>query len=144
MTAARDCLLCEIAGGALERSTVHEDEEFVIVMDLMPVNRGHALVVPRRHAELIGQLEPSERAAMMELAARTGAALRASDLPCEGVNLWIADGQAAGQEVPHVHLHVLPRFGGDRFRLVMEGGWTEPQPHALLDEDAARLRAVWA
>ena len=139
-----DCLFCGIAAGDVERSLVYEDDVSAVVMDIMPVNRGHALVLPKRHATDLAELDEDVGGHLFKVGMRTAATLRRSGLPCEGVNVWVADGEAAGQEVFHVHLHVLPRFHGDGFRLVKEGGWTEPQPRDVLDADARQLKDAWA
>ena len=75
---------------------------------------------------------------MFTVAQRLAAALRVSVLLCEGVNLFLADGEAAGQEVFHIHLHVFPRFAGDSFRI--RADWSVMPSRAELDEIAARIR----
>lgn len=137
------CVFCGIVSGEAERSAVYEDDRCIVIMDLMPVNRGHALVLPKRHAELVADLPVGECAHLLEIGVRVSAAIRASTIRAEGVNFWIADGEVAGQEVPHAHLHVLPRFRGDGFRVVKDGGWAEPQPRVELDAAAAELRERW-
>ena len=74
---------------------------------------------------------------------RTAAALRSSGMRCEGVNLFVADGEVAGQDVFHVHMHVIPRFAGDPLRVEREGGPAEPSPRAELNSAAERLRNAW-
>jgi diadenosine tetraphosphate (Ap4A) HIT family hydrolase len=111
-------------------------------MDLHPVNPGHALVLPKPHARRLAELDGSTVAGLFLAAVRTAAALRESDIRCEGVNLFLADGKAAGQDVDHVHVHVVPRFEGDPFRIDREGGWEE-RPRGELDDAAQSLRAAW-
>jgi histidine triad (HIT) family protein len=137
-----ECIFCEIARGDAERSLVHEDDDLVVVMDIQPVNAGHALVFPKRHAARLADLDEEGVAALFVAAWRAGAAARRSGVRCEGVNLFVADGEVAGQDVDHVHVHVLPRFDGDPFRIDREGGWEE-RPRAELDEVARALRAAW-
>jgi diadenosine tetraphosphate (Ap4A) HIT family hydrolase len=137
-----ECIFCAIARGEAERSLVHEDDDLVVVMDIQPVNPGHALVLPKEHARRVAELDDSALARLFVAAARTAAALRASSVRCEGVNLFIADGEAAGQEVDHVHVHVVPRFEGDPFRIEREGGWEE-RPRGELDDAARSLRSAW-
>jgi histidine triad (HIT) family protein len=84
-------------------------------MDIQPVNPGHLLVVPIRHAASLADLKEEEGAQMFRVAQRLAAALRQSGVKCEGVNLLLADGEAAMQEVFHMHLHVIPRHDGDGF-----------------------------
>ena len=136
------CIFCAIARGETERSVVHEDDDLLVVMDLHPVNPGHALVLPKPHARRLADLDDSAVGGLFVAAVRTAAALRESDIRCDGVNLFVADGEAAGQDVDHVHVHVVPRFEGDPFRIERDGGWEE-RPRAELDDDARSLRAAW-
>jgi histidine triad (HIT) family protein len=138
-----DCIFCAIASGEADRSVVHEDDELLIIMDIQPVNPGHALVLPKLHATRLAELSDAAAARLFVAALRTAAALRDSPVRCEGVNLFVADGEVAGQDVDHVHVHVLPRFDGDPFRIDREGGWEE-RPRVELDEVAHALRSVWS
>ena len=111
-----DCIFCKIVAGELPAQRVDEDEHTVAFMDINPGNRGHALVVPRRHAADLMQIEPEELAATVRAAQRL--AMRAVPaLGADGVNLINACGAAAGQTVFHFHIHVLPRYHGDPLRL---------------------------
>jgi diadenosine tetraphosphate (Ap4A) HIT family hydrolase len=101
----------------LPTSRVYEDEHVVAFMDHQPVTPGHVLVVTRIHAALLDDLPEDLGAEMYRVAHRLSRALRRSGLRCEGVNLFLADGEAAFQEIPHVHLHVFPRYEGDTFRI---------------------------
>ena len=112
-----DCVFCGIIDGRLAASVVYDDERVVAFMDLNPVATGHQRVVPRAHAPALADLDPADGARMFTVAQRLAAALRRSDVRTDGVNLFLADGEAAGQEVFHAHLHVLPRHPGDGFRL---------------------------
>ena len=131
-----DCTICRLVDGSLGSSRVYEDDQVVAFMDHQPVNPGHVLVVPRRHAPLLDDLDEELGAAMYRVGHRLTRALRRSGLRCEGVNLFLADGEAAFQEIPHVHLHVFPRYTGDPFRIDAE--WRIRQP----DELDAAARAV--
>jgi histidine triad (HIT) family protein len=138
-TERADCVFCRIVHGTAEASIVHQDGELVAFCDLNPVNPGHLLIVPTRHGTGLADLDESAGSRMLLLAQRLAAALRRTGLRCEGVNLLLADGEAAGQEVFHVHLHVLPRYRGDPFRL--RPGQRRAS-RAQLDDVAARVRAV--
>lgn len=107
-------------------------------MDLRPVNPGHLLVVPRTHAVGLEDLQEDAGVQVWKVAHRLGRALRRSGLRCEGVNLLLADGEAAFQEVFHVHLHVIPRFAGDPFRI--HSDWRIHQREQL-DEASAAVRS---
>jgi len=135
---AADCILCQLVEGRLPVSRVHEDAQVVAFMDHQPVNPGHVLVVPRQHAPLLDDLDEDLGAAVYRVAHRISRALRRSRLRCEGINLFLADGEAAFQEVPHMHLHVFPRYAGDSFRINAE--W-RVRDRAELDAAAERVRA---
>ncbi|MEU0523141.1 HIT family protein [Streptomyces niveus] len=131
------CVFCAIARGREAASIVFEDEWVMAFMDLQPVNPGHVLVIPKSHAEGLEDLQHDVGMRLWAVAHGLGRALRRSGLRCEGVNLFLADGEAAFQEVFHVHLHVFPRFKGDPFRL--EANWQVRERHQL-DETATRVR----
>ena len=138
-----DCIFCRILSGEAPASFVYRDDLVAAFMDIQPVNLGHLLVVPIRHAPLMADVTPEEAGAMMLVAQRTTAALRASTLKCEGINYFLADGEAAMQEVFHAHLHVFPRFKGDNFGLRFAPEYyTRRPPRHDLDHQAAELRAL--
>lgn len=116
---------------------MYEDEQHLAFMDISPVTPGHLLVIPKLHAPYLQDLPEGLGAGMFQVAQRLAAALRRSGLRCEGVNLFLADGEAAFQEVFHVHLHVFPRFAGDTFRI--DADW-KTAPRAQLVETAAKVR----
>ena len=111
------CVFCEIIAGRSESSQVYQDGLVVAFLDIRPLTPGHLLVVPREHATGLDDLDEGLGARVFTVAHRLARALRRAGLPCEGVNMFLADGAAAGQEVFHVHLHVIPRNPGDGFRL---------------------------
>ena len=138
-----DCVFCKILSGNAPVSFVYSNDLVAAFMDIRPVNLGHLLIVPKRHAALMADVTPQEASAMMEVARRATVALRASTLRCEGVNYFLADGEAAMQEVFHAHLHVFPRFKGDNFGLRFAPEYyTRRLPRQELDEQAAELRTL--
>jgi histidine triad (HIT) family protein len=111
-----DCIFCRIVAGELPAQRIEEDERTVAFMDLNPATRGHALVVPRRHAADLLEIEPEDLAAAAQTAQRL--ARRAmSALAADGVNLINSCGADAWQTVFHFHIHVIPRYTGDPLRL---------------------------
>jgi histidine triad (HIT) family protein len=136
------CAFCEIAAGRAPASTVHREEGVLAFMANAPVNAGHLLVIPEVHAPLLADLDPELGARLFVAARRLGSALRRSALRCEAINLFLADGEAASQLVPHVHLHVIPRFTGDAFKLNPKGGVTTWQNAPSRDELDAAAEAV--
>jgi histidine triad (HIT) family protein len=136
----RDCIFCNILAGESEVSLVHRDELCAAFMDVQPVNPGHVLVVPNRHAARLSELREEEGAQMFRVAQRIAAGLRASGVRCEGVNLFLADGAAAMQEVMHVHLHVFPRYDGDGFGLKFAPTYFQKPVREELEEVAGKIR----
>jgi histidine triad (HIT) family protein len=111
-----DCLFCKILRGEIPGQIVDEDERTVAFMDINPATRGHALVIPRRHARDLLEIDVEDLEATIVAAQRL--ARRASErLGADGVNLLNSCGQAAWQTVYHFHIHVIPRYEGDPLRL---------------------------
>jgi diadenosine tetraphosphate (Ap4A) HIT family hydrolase len=135
-----DCVFCSLIAGEGEMSVVYEDEHLVGFMDLYPVTPGHVLLVPREHAASMSDLDEDTGAHVFRVALRMQQAVRRSGVRCEGVNLIVADGAAAGQDVFHFHLHVIPRFDGDPFQISAD--WKEA-PRAELDRTAEQIRAAY-
>ena len=134
------CIFCEILAGRQPVSLVYRDERCAAFLDIRPVNPGHLLVVPIRHAADLAELDEEDGAQLFRVARRLAAALRRSGVRCEGVNLFLADGVVAGQEVFHVHLHVVPRYAGDGFGLRFGPDYGRRPPRPELDEIAGRIR----
>jgi histidine triad (HIT) family protein len=109
---SEDCIFCQIVAGDIPGRIVHETETTLAFLDANPLSRGHTLVVPKAHHETIGDMDAALAAdvfaALHELTPRVEAAVDA-----DGSNVAFNNGSAAGQEVPHVHGHVIPRFEGD-------------------------------
>jgi histidine triad (HIT) family protein len=137
-----DCIFCKLMSGELEVSMVYRDESCSAFMDIQPVNPGHVLVVPNRHAPYLADLLDEEGARMFSVARRLASALRASSMKCEGVNLLLADGEAAMQEVFHVHLHVFPRYRGDGFGLKFPPTYSRKPEREELNTVAEKIRSV--
>ncbi|MFF4416092.1 HIT family protein [Streptosporangium sp. NPDC001559] len=133
-----DCEFCAIVRGEAEASVPYADDRVIVIMDIRPVTPGHLLVVPRVHAVGLEDLDEETSAHVWRIGHRMGRALRRSGLRCEGVNVFLADGEAAFQEVFHFHLHVFPRFEGDGFRITAD--W-ETRARDLLDQEAEAIRS---
>jgi len=135
------CIFCNILSGLTPADIIFRDELCAAFMDIRPINPGHVLVVPISHAALLTELEEAACGRLLLVAQRVDAALRASGLKCEGVNLFLADGRPAGQEVLHVHLHVIPRFAGDGHHLRFHPAYFKPTPLADLEKNSDLIRA---
>ncbi len=111
-----DCLFCKIVAGEVPAQIVDEDERTIAFMDVNPATRGHALVVPRRHAADVLEVGDEDLAATI-LAAKRLSARVMERLDADGVNLINTCGPAAWQTVFHFHVHVIPRYRDDPLRL---------------------------
>jgi histidine triad (HIT) family protein len=136
-----DCIFCGIEQGHVEGSRVFADERVIAFLDIQPITPGHTLVVPRAHGASLAEITPEDGAAMFRGAMVVAEALRRSGLRCEGVNLFLADGEAAGQDVFHVHLHVLPRYEGDGFGLRLPPDY-RVRDRSELDATAEQIRSA--
>ena len=139
---AEDCIFCEIVAGGAPASVVYDDADLLAFLTIGPVTPGHLLVIPKRHAPYLADLDEATGARMFTVAMRLAQALRVSGLRCEGITLFLADGEAAFQEVFHTHLHIFPRFDGDTFRI--DADWSVTPSRTELDAIAAQVRAVMA
>ncbi len=106
------CLFCAIAGGDIPSARVHEDERTLAFLDIQPLREGHALVIPKAHAQHLEDLAPADAAAVMATTQKVIQALKAT-LGLADTTVAVNNGPAAGQEVPHVHIHIIPRRPGD-------------------------------
>jgi len=136
-----DCVFCDILRGESPASFTYQDDTVVAFMDVQPITHGHMLVVPREHAQLMSELD--ERAAMRTFrVARRLAEVARNTLGASGINLFVADGEIAFQDVPHFHVHVIPRYPTDGFGLTFPHTYDHPPARAQLDAIAAAIRAA--
>ncbi len=134
-----NCVFCDILAGKLPASIVYQDASCTAFMDIEPFNPGHVLVIPNGHAPSLATLSEAAGDQLFRTARRIAAALFSSGIRCEGVNLLLADGEAAGQEVFHVHLHVLPRYRDDGFGFTFGLGHAKRPERAALDALAQQI-----
>lgn len=131
---------CGTLAGRLPASVVLRDDRCTAFLDIQPVNEGHVLVVPNNHVELPRDLPDEDGAAVFRVARKVAATLYKSAVRCEGVTLRLADGEVAGQEVPHVHLHVIPGFEGDGAGLPFGPVYEDKPDRNGLEETARCLK----
>jgi diadenosine tetraphosphate (Ap4A) HIT family hydrolase len=107
------CVFCAIVAGDAPAIRIDENDDFVAILDIRPLSRGHTLVVPKQHTVDMTDTEPETLAGMVSLGQRIAKAARSTEL-ADATNIAINDGKAAFQSVFHIHLHVLPRRNGDK------------------------------
>ncbi len=137
ISAVNDCVFCNIIGGHAPGSSVYEDEVVAAIMTIGPVNPGHIMVIPKEHIAYMADMDEETGQHDFNTAMRLAQAIRESGVRCEGINLFLADGEAAFQEIFHLHLHVFPRFKGDDFSL--EANWDVRPSRSELDHVAEMI-----
>jgi histidine triad (HIT) family protein len=136
-----DCVFCGIVAGDIPASVVYEDDVVIAIMDTTPVNPGHTLVIPKKHFSYMSDMDEETGMHLFKVTMRVERAIRGSGVRCEGTNLFLADGEAAFQEVFHLHMHVFPRFKGDPFKI--DADWSVRPSREELDRIAASIRGAY-
>jgi len=106
-----NCVFCKIIAGVIPAAKIYEDAQTLAFLDIAPFEKGHVLVVPKRHAPMLTDLPAEDLQAVILVTQKIGACLL-ERLPCDGFNVFQNNGACASQTVPHVHFHVVPRRNG--------------------------------
>ncbi|OBI52629.1 HIT family protein [Mycobacterium sp. E787] len=138
------CVFCAIVAGEAPACKIHEDDDYLAILDIRPFTRGHTLVIPKRHTVDLTDTPAETLAGMVAIGQRIARAARATEL-ADATNIAINDGRAAFQTVFHIHLHVLPRRNGDKLS-VAKGMLVRRDPDReatarILREAVARIDA---
>jgi histidine triad (HIT) family protein len=107
-----ECIFCKIVAKEIPATIVYEDDDVLVFMDIGPIIKGHALVISKAHYDPVTET-PDDVLAKLHGVAKRIAQAQMNGLGADGVNIIQNNGKAAGQEVPHIHVHVIPRFEGD-------------------------------
>lgn len=137
---SRHCIFCEIVHGAGEASICYEDAGAIAFMDIQPVNGGHVLIVPREHYESLNDVPPDVAMHLFDVALQLGPIVRRLS-GSDDLNIVVNSGEAAGQNVFHYHVHLIPRRSGDGFDVPLPFHGSEMPDRTLLDAMAARIIA---
>ncbi|MGB4659695.1 MAG: HIT family protein [Mobilitalea sp.] len=111
-----NCIFCKIIAGEIPSATIYEDEAFKVIMDISPAAKGHAIIIAKNHSANLFELD-DETASKGLLVARKVAKAIKVELNCDGMNLVQNNGESAGQSVMHFHMHLIPRYQGDKLKL---------------------------
>lgn len=122
----QNCIFCKIANGEIPSRTLYEDEKYRVILDLGPATKGHALVLPKEHFANVYEI-PADLAAGAFVIGQQMASRMREKLHTDGANLVQNNGEAAGQTVPHFHLHVIPRYRGDGQHILWKPGKASDQ-----------------
>ncbi len=130
----KDCIFCKIIAGEIPSRTVYEDEDYKAILDVAPASEGHVIILPKNHAANIFELPDKDAEGIMPLAGKIAAA-QMKVFGCDGINILQNNGEAAGQTVFHLHVHVIPRYKNDTVNI----GW-KPNPDMELDDIYDKLK----
>jgi histidine triad (HIT) family protein len=136
-----ECTFCQILKGEAPASFTYQDDNIVAFMDIQPITHGHMLVVPRQHSVLMSEVDETVAMRAFRIARELAALVRRT-LGARGVNLFVADGEVAFQDVPHFHVHVIPRYPKDGFGLTFPRAYGQPPSRAELDTIASAIRGA--
>ena len=131
-----NCIFCKILTGVIPSTAVYEDDDFKAILDVNPAARGHVIILPKNHAANIYELPDEDASKIMIVAKKIATAIEKA-YHCDGVNILQNNGEAAGQTVFHLHVHVIPRFKGDTVNI----GWKQGDMPEDLDAICKEIQA---
>lgn len=131
-----NCIFCKILAGEIPSTAVYEDDDFKAILDVNPAARGHVIILPKNHAANIYELPDEDASKIMVVAKKIATAIEKA-YHCDGVNILQNNGEAAGQTVFHLHVHVIPRFKGDTVNI----GWKQGDMPEDLDAIRKEIQA---
>jgi len=138
MRTDKDCIFCKICAGEIPCTKVYEDDGILAFMDISPLNRGHLLVIPKEHFENIGEIDSKLYGRMAAKICDLAKAAKAALNP-DGMNVMQLNGKAGNQVVPHVHMHLVPRWTGDGLTIC---GWDPvPGDRNEITQNAEKIKA---
>lgn len=129
-----DCIFCKLANGVFPTNSIYEDDEFNVILDLAPATKGHALILPKQHADNLYEL-PEETAGKAFILAKKLVKTITEKLNCDGFNIMQNNGKVAGQTVYHFHMHLIPRYEDDGQAIAMK-------PQEVSAEELAALKEI--
>ena len=131
-----NCIFCKILAGEIPSTAMYEDDDFKAILDVNPAARGHVIILPKNHAANIYELPDEDASKIMVVAKKIATAIEKA-YHCDGVNILQNNGEAAGQTVFHLHVHVIPRFKGDTVNI----GWKQGDMPEDLDAICKEIQA---
>ena len=134
-----DCIFCKIANGEIPSRTLYEDEDFRVIFDISPASKGHAIILPKKHAANIFEISEEDASKIYVVAKKVATAL-SDELQCDGINILQNNGETAGQSVFHLHMHIIPRYKDDTVNIKWKPGVPDEE---LLDRLSGKLKKVF-
>ncbi len=127
-----DCIFCKIAKGEIPSYEIYSDEKCFAFLDINPASKGHTLLIPKEHYALMPEM-PDELVAHLGQIAKHIALRAVSAFNAKGVNIFVANGSAAGQNAPHVIIHIIPRYEGDKVNIKLT-------PHKIQKNELIKIK----
>ncbi|HWT26613.1 MAG TPA: HIT family protein [Mobilitalea sp.] len=135
-----NCIFCKIISGEIPSTTIYEDGDFKVIMDISPAAKGHSIILPKKHAANLFELD-DETASKALIVARKVAKAMMEALHCDGLNVLQNNGEAAGQTVLHYHIHLIPRYENDPVNIKWAPGkYVDGEAAAIADSIAKRIK----
>ncbi|MFC1834148.1 HIT family protein [Thermodesulfobacteriota bacterium] len=129
MKTSPDCIFCKIVAGEIPSTKIYEDDLSLGIMDVAPINKGHLLVIPKEHFETILEIDHSLYGHLTTVMCRIAGAVHEAIEP-DGMNILQLNGKAANQVVPHLHIHLVPRWHEDGHTL-SQWDWVQGDPDEI-------------
>lgn len=133
-----DCIFCKIIAGEIPCAKVYEDESVLAFLDINPVNPGHTLVIPKTHSANFEEIEQEDLMATIKAVKKIGKAIK-DGLEIKGYNVNENNDPVAGQDVAHIHFHIIPRHEGDGFKFWPQGQYQEGQAQEVAERIKNKL-----
>lgn len=130
-----ECIFCKLANGKIPTNSIYEDENFNVIMDVNPASKGHCIILPKTHAENLMEFPEEYCEKIMSVAKKCSKVLM-EVLHCDGINVLQNNGEAAGQTVFHLHVHLIPRYEGDQVHIK----WAEHSETFDIEKLAVEIR----
>jgi len=135
-----NCVFCKIIGNEIPSVTIYEDECFVAIMDVVPANKGHVIILSKSHICDVFELDEKSANKAMAVVKKVAHAMK-TELGCDGLNVLQNNGVVAGQTVFHYHIHLIPRFKDDSVKIEWKSN-SYGEGEAKLLGDAIRRRII--
>lgn len=137
-----NCIFCKIIKGEIPSYKVYEDENVLAFLDIAPVNYGHTLIIPKKHYSNLEEISEEELCKVISVVKKVGKAMK-DKLGVAGYNVGVNNDPVAGQIVPHVHFHVMPRNEKDGLKLWPGGKYKDGEAEEVLKKIKGTLKKVF-
>lgn len=129
---SKDCIFCQIVAGEIPNFTVYEDDNALAFLDINPVNKGHTLVMPKKHYLNLEEVPEDELCELIKVVKKIGKAVK--DGLADGYNVNVNNDPAAGQIIPHLHFHIIPRQESDGLKLWVGGKYETDEAEKIVNQ----------